>query len=331
MPFEITPEVRGGVVTLRGRVGNVKAKRAAKDVARHTVGVVRVKNRLKARPAGDLTDAEILENLREALARDPFIEGFEVTASVVDGVARLYGTVDSYFEKGRADDVASRTKGIVAVRNNISVEGGEQPLTYEPYVEEDVHPYNYPWYDYEPSPTYTRDSEIETDIEDELWWSPFVDRDQVTVSVENGVAHLTGRVDTWAERDAATRTLTRAAIRGWTTTCRSSRNRRRSATRPAPRAESPRPCPAARTDRRGTGTAEAKRLRRHSCVGVPRSHLGTKTTSSHTTTALRAMPKTGRLPQTASSGMAVLVHSPPPMNGSCSSCLEAKASAAGVS
>jgi osmotically-inducible protein OsmY len=204
VPFEITPEVRHGIVTVRGTVGNLKAKRAAAEVARRTVGVVRVKNRLKVRPGGDIPDTEIVENLREALRRDPFIEGFEVTVSVVNGVAHLYGSVDSYFEKGRADDVASRTKGVVTVRNNLTVSDGGKPLTYEPYVEEDMYPYNYDWYDYEPSPTYTRDSEIETDIEDELWWSPFVDKDQVTVSVENGVAHLTGEVDTWRERDAAT-------------------------------------------------------------------------------------------------------------------------------
>ncbi|MFO8013242.1 MAG: BON domain-containing protein [Phycisphaerae bacterium] len=204
VPFEITPEVRHGVVTLRGTVSNLKAKRAAAEVARRTVGVVRVKNRLKVRPGGDISDTEIVENLREALRRDPFIEGFEVTVSVVDGVAHLYGSVDSYFEKGRADDVASRTKGVVAVRNNLDVAGEGQPLTYEPFLEEDIYPYDYDWYDYEPSPTYTRDSEIETDIEDELWWSPFVDKDQVTVSVENGVAHLTGEVDDWSEREAAT-------------------------------------------------------------------------------------------------------------------------------
>jgi osmotically-inducible protein OsmY len=202
--FEITPRVENGIVTLRGTVGNLKAKRAAAETARRTVGVVRVKNRLQVRPGGDLTDAEIVENVREAMNRDPFVEGFEVTVSVINGVAHLYGSVDSYFEKGRADDVASRAKGVVEVRNNLSVEAGDEPLAYEPYAEEDMYPYDYDWYDYEPSPTYTRDSEIRTDIEDELWWSPFVDANQVTVSVENGVAHLTGEVDTWSEREAAT-------------------------------------------------------------------------------------------------------------------------------
>jgi osmotically-inducible protein OsmY len=48
--FDILPRVSGGVVTLRGTVDNLKAKRAAAVDARNTVGVSFVKNRLKVRP-----------------------------------------------------------------------------------------------------------------------------------------------------------------------------------------------------------------------------------------------------------------------------------------
>jgi osmotically-inducible protein OsmY len=44
---------------------------------------------------------------------------------------------------------------------------------------------------------------LQQEIEDELWWSPFVDANEVKVEVENGVATLTGAVDTWSERNAA--------------------------------------------------------------------------------------------------------------------------------
>jgi osmotically-inducible protein OsmY len=49
-------------------------------------------------------------------------------------------------------------------------------------------------------PAYTTDFQIERDIEDELFWSPFVDADEVTVEVTEGVATLTGTVDTRNER-----------------------------------------------------------------------------------------------------------------------------------
>jgi osmotically-inducible protein OsmY len=40
-------------------------------------------------------------------------------------------------------------------------------------------------------------------IEDQLWWSPFVDANEVTVEVEDGVATLSGTADSWSERGAA--------------------------------------------------------------------------------------------------------------------------------
>jgi osmotically-inducible protein OsmY len=45
---------------------------------------------------------------------------------------------------------------------------------------------------------------VQEDIEDESWWSPFVDGDDISVVVSDGIATLTGTVDTWAEREAAT-------------------------------------------------------------------------------------------------------------------------------
>jgi osmotically-inducible protein OsmY len=45
--------------------------------------------------------------------------------------------------------------------------------------------------------------EIKQDVESELYWSPYVDSDNVTVTVEGGVVTLRGKVDTWYERWAA--------------------------------------------------------------------------------------------------------------------------------
>lgn len=47
------------------------------------------------------------------------------------------------------------------------------------------------------------DNQIKENIESELWWSPFVNESDVTVEVDQGVAKLTGVVDSWQERDAA--------------------------------------------------------------------------------------------------------------------------------
>lgn len=93
------------------------------------------------------------------------------------GTVSLTGTVNSSFEKARAGNRAARVKGIVAVVNDLE--------------------YDHEW-------RWKPDWEIRAAVEDQIFWSPFVDADEVNVSVDDGVVTLTGQVDTWAERaDAA--------------------------------------------------------------------------------------------------------------------------------
>jgi osmotically-inducible protein OsmY len=172
---EIT--VTNGVVTLSGKVDNLKAKRAAEEDARNTIGVWRVVNNLRVRPVILLSNSKVESDIVEALKRDPFVERHQIGVNVINGKAYLYGKVDSYFEKQQAEDAASRVNGVVTVDNNLDVD------------------YTWRW---------RSDAEIAADIESELTWSPFVDEDQVNVTVNDGVAVLTGSVDSWAERGAAT-------------------------------------------------------------------------------------------------------------------------------
>ena len=198
----VTPEVSLGTATLRGEVASVLARRAAADTASNTVGVTRVRNRLRVSPLHTPPDQEIEENVRAALARDPYVDRFDVTVNVINGTAYLYGTVDSYFEKAQADDVAARAMGVVAVDNNLTVRRAHRPYAEDPYLD-GWYTFDYDWHDYEPRRTKRPDSEIEEDIESQLWWSPFVSADDVNVTVEDGTAILTGTVGSWSEYRAA--------------------------------------------------------------------------------------------------------------------------------
>ncbi len=202
--FDIVPEVAadGKTVVLRGTVDNLKAKRAAAQDARNTVGVRAVDNRIKVRPTPILTDEKIEDNVRQALLRDPYVESYEITVDVINGVVNLYGTVNTHFEKSQADDVASKVKGVIVVDNNLIVQDDYAAYTYDPYVDE-WYVYDAHWYDYRPRFPARSDWWIKEDIEDELWWSPFVDSDDVTVRVDDGIATLTGTVDSWSEYNAA--------------------------------------------------------------------------------------------------------------------------------
>jgi osmotically-inducible protein OsmY len=202
--FKITPEIayNGGTVILRGTVDNLKAKRAAAQDARNTVGVINVDNRIKVRPVEMLSDQKIENKIVSALKRDPWVESYEITVDVQNGVADLYGTVDSYFEKSQADVVASKVNGVIIVDNNLVVQNDYTPYVYDPYVD-DNYIYDYGWYHYSPTYPEKSDFRIKQDIKDELWWSPYVDLDDVTITVDKGEATLTGTVDSWMEYGAA--------------------------------------------------------------------------------------------------------------------------------
>lgn len=201
MSFNVDVDVVGRMVTLRGEVDNLKAKRAAEQDAKNTVGVSYVDNRLKVWLDMWPDDSKVAGDIRNALRRDPHVERFEVTVTVIDGTAHLYGTVDSYFEKNRADDVASRVTGVLDVENHLLVDY-DAAYIYDPYVDDYIS--DDELIDYERRAPLKTDSQIKSSIESELAWSPFVDSDAVTVTVDDGVATLTGTVDTWGESRSAT-------------------------------------------------------------------------------------------------------------------------------
>ncbi|MBD3237977.1 MAG: BON domain-containing protein [Candidatus Eisenbacteria bacterium] len=200
--YNVEPDVEGAWVRLRGQVATVKAKQAAEQVARRTTGVLGVENRLRVR-AEERTDDQVGRAIRRALQRDPYVEGYQIGVAVADRDVYLSGAVDTYFEKGRAQDIASRARGVEDIHNNLDVQATDYALVYDPYVF-DYYFYDADWYDYAPFYTFESDAEIRDDVESELWWSPYVNEEEIAVAVDDGFVTLTGTVDSWAERLAAT-------------------------------------------------------------------------------------------------------------------------------
>lgn len=192
----VNVEVDNNVASLTGTVTNLKAARAAAQVASDTRGVIStdkdlaVENKIVVTPDINNTDEEIRQDVEEAFARDPYLSEIEIETYVEDGVVTLGGQTNTYFEKYQADDVASTVNGVTDIINNIEVDYPE--LTYEPMF--------YDWdvihddYDYEP--VVIEDEQLEDAIYQQFVWSPFVDIENVNVDVENGVATLNGTVAT---------------------------------------------------------------------------------------------------------------------------------------
>ncbi|MGD8395633.1 MAG: BON domain-containing protein [Candidatus Eiseniibacteriota bacterium] len=184
--FELDPRLGGldihvrvekGVVVLRGIVDNLKARNSAALDANNTKGVWQVKNYLRIRPAPPIDAQAIAGAVLSALARDPYLGSLDPTIEVNQGRVILSGAVYSEFEKARAADLASRIIGVIDVVNLLDVRKEEPQAS---------------------------DWAILRDVESELFWSPFVDASDVHVTVEGGVATLTGSVKSWQARNAAT-------------------------------------------------------------------------------------------------------------------------------
>ncbi|MGD9280291.1 MAG: BON domain-containing protein, partial [Desulfobacterales bacterium] len=121
--------------------------------------------------------AELAKKIRLALLRNPYTHQHEIGVTVNNRLVMLDGAVNSNLEKAKAEEVVSAVKGVAAVTNNLRV-----MKTWTP----------------------RDDWEIKKDIEEELYWSPFVDEEDVSVNVTDGTATLVGVVDTLRERRVAT-------------------------------------------------------------------------------------------------------------------------------
>jgi osmotically-inducible protein OsmY len=129
------------------------------------------------------TDADLARDVRAVLARHPHVHQHEIGVTVNNRLVILRGSVDSAFEKKMAAEAVSRLRGVAGVVNNLRLNRDWKPKD---------------------------DWEIGQDIKAELWWSPFVDEDSISVSVSDGIATLTGVVDTLRDR----RTATKSAYEG---------------------------------------------------------------------------------------------------------------------
>lgn len=124
---------------------------------------------------GQLTDNRLRFCIKRDLAASPFVDRDDIRVWVYDGTVTLSGSVEDRSAMIDAVEIAYDA-GASKVRNKL-----------RPREREDR-----PWAD-------MRDSELKAEIEDELAFSPFVNADQITVRVRNGIATLSGGVENEGE------------------------------------------------------------------------------------------------------------------------------------
>ncbi|HQG31863.1 MAG TPA: BON domain-containing protein [Deltaproteobacteria bacterium] len=169
-PSGINVDVADSRVILTGTVPSYSDKWEAQNDAYDVPGVRYVENRLRVVPivTPSLSDADIRARVEKVLNWSSVIDASRINVSVDNGIVTLSGIVDSYWQKGKAWDLASNVIGVVDVINDLVVSPPES-------IADEV----------------IRDEILSAF--DRLW----MDTSHVNVSVRDCIVTLSGTVDTY--------------------------------------------------------------------------------------------------------------------------------------
>jgi len=174
----ISVEVVDGTVRLSGTVDSYMERQAAEMDSWTMPGVKSVDNRLSvARVTGARLpkDDEVQWNVKSVLTLNSAIDSSNIEVVVNDGVVLLNGSVDAFWKKARAEELAFEVQGVFMVVNNLTVVPSGSPL----------------------------DQSIAADILGAFSRIGGIDLDAVNVEVEGGRVALKGRVPNWQTYAAA--------------------------------------------------------------------------------------------------------------------------------
>jgi osmotically-inducible protein OsmY len=166
-------------VTLTGTVANYAKKLAAQEAAHRVTGVLDVANDIRVRVPGSpgRTDTEIAQVVRRALEWDVEVPHTRITSTVADGVVTLAGEVDRLSEREDAARAVRYLEGVCGVTNLIVV----RPPTVQSERVREV---------------------IEAALERCAERVAAREAKSMQVQVRDGTVTLTGRVHSYAEKQA---------------------------------------------------------------------------------------------------------------------------------
>ena len=172
---QIGVEVKDGIVTLAGHVDSYPAKWNAERAAQRVAGVKALAVEIDVKFSGSTkhTDADIARTAENVLLWTTYLPKDSVKIMVEDGWVTLSGQVQWGFQRATAT---------AAVRYLMGVKGVSDQITIKPGVTA---------------------SAVKSDIEAALKRRATNEANGIKVAVNGSEVTLTGKVPTWAERDAA--------------------------------------------------------------------------------------------------------------------------------
>jgi len=209
---DITVSVQDGKATLTGVVQEDINKQLAEQFALNVEGVTEVDNQLvidadfvpaeedEARSFGErMTDASITAAVKSKLMWTRHAEGLATEVSTESGKVTLEGTAESQDAKDLAERLATTTPGVVSVDNRLEVK--EPGAVEEPGAADTVMDKTREVA--ADTADYITDSWITTKVRSTFLWSSGVSAGDISVTTEDGVVTLSGKVDSEAERELA--------------------------------------------------------------------------------------------------------------------------------
>jgi osmotically-inducible protein OsmY len=181
---DIGVEVDKGIVTLTGTVNSYAKKAAAQEAAHKVRGVLDVANDIRVHipSAGARTDTEVAQAIRQALEWNVFVPHERIQSTVADGHVTLSGTVEMWAQRDETYRTVAKLEGVKSVLNNVTVVPAER-LAPE---------------------------KIRAAIESALTRRAEREAKGIIVTVQDGEATLSGKVHSWAERQAAVESASHA-------------------------------------------------------------------------------------------------------------------------
>jgi osmotically-inducible protein OsmY len=171
---EIAATVKGGVVTLTGFADTYAKKQAAVAAVHQISGALDVADEIQVRlPGLAKPDQDIAKAVRTALTWDVFVPEERIQSTVSGGWVTLEGHVDRWAQREDASHCVERLGGVRGVTNRIEVKA--------PSVD---------------------GAKIRTAIEDALTRRAERAASRIGLTVYDGVVTLTGKVDSWAEKNS---------------------------------------------------------------------------------------------------------------------------------
>ena len=175
---KVDVSVEGRRVILKGIVPTYTVRQIAEMDAFTVLGVATVENDLEIKHP-DLfavaTDEEIKTNIKHVLSWNPDIDATDIDVFVLAGHVTLEGSVDAFWKKIRAGELASTMVGITAITNKLAVVPSES----------------------------VADKLIAERIQSALDRNALVDSEHIDIKVENGNVTLSGEVPTNAAYNVA--------------------------------------------------------------------------------------------------------------------------------